>query len=63
MSFMLKKKRYRFHVDLCLEELSEVSYAKAVLFVKLRQIDGGNFTDLSKRSVVSQIRSRSCILC
>ena len=45
----LKKKRYRFNVDLCLEELSEVSYAKGVLFAKIRQIDGGSYTDLSKR--------------
>ncbi len=48
--FALKKKRYRFNVDLCLEELSEVSYAKGVLFAKIRQVNGGSFTDVSKRS-------------
>jgi hypothetical protein len=49
MAFMLKKKRYKFQVDLCLEELSEVSYGKAVLFAKVRQLDGGSFVGVSKR--------------
>ena len=26
MAFMIKKKRYKFQVNLCLEELSEVTY-------------------------------------
>ncbi len=52
MAFMLKKKRYRFNVDLCLEELSEVSYARGVLFAKVRQMEGGSFTDVSKRKEV-----------
>ncbi len=46
---MLKKKRYKFQVDLCLDELSEVSYSKGILFAKIRQLDGGNFIDVSKR--------------
>ena len=49
MAFMMKKKRYKFQVDLCLDELAEVSYSKAILFVKVRQLDGGNFTDVSER--------------
>jgi hypothetical protein len=52
MSFIvLKKKRYKFQVDLCLEELSEVSYSRGVMFAKIRQLDGGSFTDVSKRRV------------
>ena len=50
MAFMMmKKKRYKFQVDLCLDELGEVVYSKAILFAKIRQLDGGNFTDVSKR--------------
>ena len=49
MTFILKKKRYKFQVELCLEELSEVSYSKAILFAKVRQLEGGSFTDVSKR--------------
>lgn len=49
MAFMLKKKRYKFQTDLCLEELSEVSYSKGIIFAKVRQLDGGSFIDMSKR--------------
>nr|CAH7744855.1 unnamed protein product [Callosobruchus chinensis] len=35
-SFMTKKKKYKFHVDVCLEELVEVPFVSAVLFAKLR---------------------------
>ena len=49
MAFMIKKKRYKFNVELCLDELSEVSYSKAILFAKVRQLDGGSFSDVSKR--------------
>ena len=48
---MMKKKRYKFQVDLCLDELTEVSYSKAILFAKIRQLDGGSFTDVSRRYV------------
>ena len=47
----MKKKRYKFQVDLCLDELTEVSYSKAILFAKIRQLDGGSFTDVSRRYV------------
>ena len=46
---MMKKKRYKFQVDLDLDELTEVSYSKAILFAKVRQLDGGSFTDVSRR--------------
>jgi len=53
---MMKKKRYKFQVDLALEELSEVVYSKAILFAKIRQLDGGNFSDVSKRMEVQNHR-------
>jgi hypothetical protein len=49
MAFIIKKKRYKFAVDLTLNELTEVSFGKAILFAKLRQLDGGSFSDCSKR--------------
>lgn len=52
MAFMMKKKRYKFQADLCLDELTEVSYSKAILFAKVRQLDGGSFTDMSRRMEV-----------
>ena len=53
MAFIIKKKRYKFQVDLTLNELTEVSFAKAVLFAKLRQLDGGSFTSSSKKLPVN----------
>ena len=53
---MMKKKRYKFHVDINELELSEVSYSKAILFAKVRQLDGGNFSDVSKRMEVQNHR-------
>ena len=49
MSFIMKKKRYKFEVSLSLDEVTEISYGNAVLFAKVRQIDGGSFTALSDR--------------
>ena len=51
---MMKKKRYKFQADLCLDELTEVSYSKAILFAKIRQLDGGSFTDVSRRYVIKK---------
>lgn len=51
MAFMTKKKRYKFGVQCCLEELTEVPFVSAVLFAKVRLLDGGNFQDHSSRSV------------
>ena len=52
MAFMIKKKRYKFAVDLSLDELTEVTYSKGIFFAKIRQLDGGGFTDVSKRMEV-----------
>lgn len=51
MAFMTKKKRYKFGVQCCLEELTEVPFVSAVLFAKVRLLDGGNFQDHSSRYV------------
>ncbi|XP_032779154.1 uncharacterized protein LOC116917687 isoform X1 [Daphnia magna] len=54
MAFMLKKKRYKFQVELFLEELNAVTFPSAVLFAKLRLLDGGNFCEISSREEVQQ---------
>ncbi|XP_019763948.2 protein FAM102A isoform X2 [Dendroctonus ponderosae] len=51
-SFMSKKKKYKFQVEICLEELLEVSFVAAVLFAKLRLLDGGSFQDHSSSQEV-----------
>ncbi|XP_049887944.1 protein FAM102A isoform X2 [Pectinophora gossypiella] len=52
MAFMTKKKRYKFEVQCCLEELTEVPFVSAVLFAKVRLLDGGNFQEHSSREEV-----------
>lgn len=52
MAFIIKKKRYKFQVDLTLNELTEVSFGKAILFAKVRQLDGGSFQQTSNREEV-----------
>jgi len=54
MAFMLKKKRYKFSVELQLEELNAVTFPNAVLFAKIRLLDGGNFCEISSREEVQQ---------
>lgn len=49
MAFMMKKKKYKFQVELCLEELAAVPFVNAVLFAKVRLLDGGNFSVISAR--------------
>lgn len=49
MAFMMKKKKYKFQVQLCLEELAAVPFVNAVLFAKVRLLDGGNFSEISTR--------------
>jgi hypothetical protein len=49
MAFMMKKKKYKFQVGLCLEELAAVPFVNAVLFAKVRLLDGGNFSEISTR--------------
>ncbi|XP_031352643.1 protein FAM102A isoform X4 [Photinus pyralis] len=53
MAFMIKKKKYKFQVEFCLEELLEVPFVSAVLFAKLRLLDGG-FQDHSTRIEVAE---------
>ncbi|XP_043117136.1 protein FAM102B [Puntigrus tetrazona] len=48
---MMKKKRFKFKVDVELEELSSVPYVNGVLFCKARLTDGG-FSDESSREPV-----------
>ncbi|XP_033732148.1 protein FAM102A-like isoform X2 [Pecten maximus] len=49
MSFMMKKKRFKFHVNFCIEELSSVPFVSGILFAKIRLLDGGNFAGQSER--------------
>lgn len=49
MAFMMKKKKYKFTVELNLEELVEVPFVNAVLFAKIRLLDGGSFQEHSSR--------------
>ncbi|ROL40635.1 Protein FAM102B [Anabarilius grahami] len=48
---MMKKKRFKFKVDVELEELSSVPYVNGVLFCKVRLTDGG-FSEESSREPV-----------
>lgn len=52
MSFMLKKKKYKFKVDLVLQEISAVSFANGILFAKIRLTEGGTFTEMSQKLVI-----------
>ncbi|KYN30592.1 hypothetical protein ALC56_15288 [Trachymyrmex septentrionalis] len=53
MAFMMKKKKYKFSVEVDLEELTAVPFVSAVLFAKLRLLDGGSFVDHSTSKVAS----------
>ncbi|XP_070532751.1 early estrogen-induced gene 1 protein-like [Ptychodera flava] len=52
MSFIMKKKRFKFQVNFSLEELSSVPFVNGVLFGKVRLLDGGSFSDSSTREEV-----------
>ncbi|XP_044594764.1 protein FAM102B isoform X1 [Cotesia glomerata] len=52
MAFMMKKKKYKFSVELVLEELTAVPFVNAVLFAKMRLTDSGSFVDHSTREEV-----------
>ncbi|XP_017789373.1 PREDICTED: uncharacterized protein LOC108571762 isoform X1 [Habropoda laboriosa] len=54
MAFMMKKKKYKFSVEVDLEELTAVAFVNAVLFAKLRLLDGGSFVDHSTREEVQE---------
>lgn len=49
---MIKKKKYKFSVDFSLDELDKVPFLNAVLFAKVRLLDGGTFQEISKREEV-----------
>lgn len=54
MSFLTKKKKFKFQVNFTLEELTAVPFVNGVLFCKIRLIDGGDFAILSSRVEVQQ---------
>ena len=53
MSFIAKKKKYKFAVKLTLEGLSSVPYINGLLYAKVRLIDGGSFVATSAREEVT----------
>ncbi|XP_064457230.1 early estrogen-induced gene 1 protein-like [Ornithodoros turicata] len=53
MTFMLKKKKYKFQVDVLIEELTAVPFVNAILFAKIRLLDGGSFCEISSREEVA----------
>uniref|UniRef100_A0A8D0HJU8 EEIG family member 2 n=1 Tax=Sphenodon punctatus TaxID=8508 RepID=A0A8D0HJU8_SPHPU len=53
MAFMMmKKKRFKFRVELELDDLSSVPFVNGILFCKVRLLDGGSFSGESSREVV-----------
>lgn len=56
MSFIPKKKRFKFNVSFEVEELCQIPLVSGVLFVKVRQVDGGNYTQYSDRKPVTDHR-------
>lgn len=55
---MMKKKKYKFQVSVLLEELTAVPFVSAVLFAKVRLLDGGNFSETSSRVEVQEHKVR-----
>ncbi|NWX09155.1 F102B protein, partial [Caloenas nicobarica] len=49
---MMKKKKFKFRVELELDELSSVPFVNGILFCKVRLLDGGSFNGESSREVV-----------
>ena len=49
MNIMTKKKKYKFQIDLVVEELTAVPFVSAVLFCKVHLLEGGRFEELSSR--------------
>ncbi|XP_072310213.1 early estrogen-induced gene 1 protein [Eucyclogobius newberryi] len=60
MSFLMKKKKFKFQVHFTLEELTAVPFVNGLLFCKIRLIDGGDFAILSSREEVQQNCVRWC---
>ncbi|KAK7505099.1 hypothetical protein BaRGS_00003669 [Batillaria attramentaria] len=61
MSFMSKKKKFKFHVHLELVELASVPFVTGVLFSKVRLHDGGSYIDYSESDnlVEEEVRNNS----
>ncbi|XP_038045559.1 protein FAM102A-like [Patiria miniata] len=53
MTFIMKKKKYKFSVSFELVELSSIPLVNGVLFSKVRLLDGGSFAQLTSREEVS----------
>uniref|UniRef100_A0A3P8W5N4 Estrogen-induced osteoclastosis regulator 1 n=1 Tax=Cynoglossus semilaevis TaxID=244447 RepID=A0A3P8W5N4_CYNSE len=53
MSFLVKKKKFKFQTQLTLEELTAVPFVNGVLFCKLRMLDG-DFVATSSREEVHE---------
>lgn len=50
MAFMMmKKKKFKFRVELELDDLSSVPFVNGILFCKVRLLDGGSFSGESSR--------------
>ncbi|KAL8606416.1 hypothetical protein ACOMHN_060321 [Nucella lapillus] len=58
MSFMSKKKKYKFKVHLELEQLDSVPFVTGILFCKVRLHDGGSYVDFSPREDIRNNRVR-----
>ncbi|XP_017016514.1 uncharacterized protein [Drosophila kikkawai] len=56
MAFMMKKKKYKFNVEVQLQDLVEVALVNEVLFAKIRLLDGGSFQEYSSREDVRNHR-------
>ncbi|SPP86002.1 uncharacterized protein LOC117587953 isoform X3 [Drosophila guanche] len=56
MAFMMKKKKYKFNVEVQLQDLVEVALVNEVLFAKIRLLDGGSFQEYSSREEVKNHR-------
>lgn len=46
---MVRKKKYKFQVEVVVEEMTAVPFVNAVLFAKVRLLDGGGFSGISSR--------------
>lgn len=48
-AMLVKKKKFKFRVELELDELSSVPFVNGILFCKVRLLDGGSFSGESSR--------------
>lgn len=55
MTFIMKKKKYKFCANVVVEHLSSVPFINSVLFVKCRLLEGGSFEDFTDRFVVTAV--------